>query len=70
MSLSEPLRSHLLDSQNWLALLGITPVGVGLYIAWQELVVYDTQTQLILAGYIALQVAGWLAIIEWYRSSE
>lgn len=70
MSFSESIRSRILGGQNWLALLGIVAVGVGLFIAQQELVVYDTQTQLILAGYIALEVAGWLAIIEWYRTSE
>lgn len=69
MSLRSRFAGSTRSWENWLLLLGIVAIVVSLAIAREELAVYGRETQLLLAGYIALQVAGWLAVLEWYRSA-
>lgn len=53
---------------NWLLPLGGLAIVAAFGLGWAELVVYEPEMQFYVSAYVALQVVGWLALIEWYRA--
>jgi hypothetical protein len=54
---------------HWLLAVGVVAIGLSLYLSSERLVTYSQEIQSVLALYIALQVIGWLSLIEWMRAN-
>jgi hypothetical protein len=55
------------DARNWLGLVAILALAIAFSVIQRYSLAYSQDEMLLVGGYIALQVIGWTALIEWLR---